>query len=94
MGAADLLDFDAIAEFYVERIEDWHEIASEPQHLAESMTDMENFVDCASMKLFITNFEPRFWKIPAPPPPPSRAGKKIEWNHPDPDHLNLNHEFD
>lgn len=83
MGPVPLLDYDGLAEFYVRRIEDWLEIASEPQHLAESMVDMEHFCDSPRMKLFITNYEPRFWKIPAPPSPP----KQIEWNHPDPEQL-------
>lgn len=90
MGPVPLLDYDGLAEFYVKRIEDWLEIASEPQHLAESMVDMENFCDSARMKLFVTNYEPRFWKIPAPPTPP----KSIEWNHPYPDKLNLDSRYD
>jgi hypothetical protein len=93
MGPVPLLDYDGLAEFYVKNIEDWLEIASDPQHLAESMTDMDHFCDSPRMKLFITNYEPRFWKIPNPPPPPSKGGKEVEWNHPDPDKLNLDPKF-
>lgn len=82
MGPVPLEDYDGYAEFYVKRIEDWFEIAAEPQHLAESMPDMNTFCDPLRMKLLITNYEPRFWKIPPPPPPPSQSGGKVHFEHP------------
>lgn len=83
MGPLPLEDYDGYAEFYVKRIEDWQEIASDPQHLAETMTDMDYFCDSPRMKLLITNYEPRFWKIPSLPAPPN----ELVWDHPDPSTL-------
>lgn len=93
MGPLPLLECDGLAEFYVKNIEDWLEIASNPQHLAESMTDMEHFCDVPRMQLLITNYEPRFWKIPSPPLPASKGGKEVEWNHPEPDKIVLDPKF-
>lgn len=66
MGPVPLADYDGYAEFYVKSIDDWLEIASEPQHLSETIPDMDYFCDAKRMTLLITNDEPRFWKIPPP----------------------------
>jgi len=66
LGPAPLADYDGYAEFYVKTIEDWFEIASEPQHINETMPDMDEFCDSPRMTLLITDYEPRFWKIPPP----------------------------
>jgi hypothetical protein len=66
MGPVPLADYDGYAEFYVKSIEDWLEIAGEPQHLSETMPDMDYFCDVPRMNLLVTNFEPRFWEIPSP----------------------------
>jgi len=59
-----LADYDGYAEFYVKSMDDWLEIASDPQHLAETVPDMMDFCDVPKMKLLITNYEPRYWEIP------------------------------
>ncbi len=66
MRTVPLEDYDGYAEFYVRRIEDWLELANEPQHQAEGMTDLDNFCGSPRIKYQITNFEQRFWKIPPP----------------------------
>ncbi|KAK6386253.1 hypothetical protein LTS17_001828 [Exophiala oligosperma] len=66
MGGMPLEDFDGLAEFYVRKIEDYFEMTSDPQHLEETRPDVDEFCDKTRLKCFITDYQPRFWKIPPP----------------------------